>query len=193
MSHPDRDPLEEALAKLPRSVRPERDLWPSIRAQLEAEPREQNLPRRGFERRWYQLAAGVLLVVASSLTTFVMMRDSPETTPTTVQSEPLRPEVTAMPASFGGYQLGEDYSKARAQLDAAFEQRLELLPPAAREKVERNLTDIRRAAREIADTLAKHPSDPLLHELLMSTYQSELQLLADVTQVTPAPATRIEL
>jgi hypothetical protein len=135
----------------------------------------------------------VLLVVASSLTTFVLMRDTSTTSPTTVQTEPLRPEVIAMPASFGSYQLGEDYSKARAQLDAAFEQRLNLLPPAAREKVERNLTDIRTAAREIADTLAEHPTDPLLQELLMSTYQSELQLLADVTQMTPAPATRVEL
>jgi hypothetical protein len=194
MSHEQRDPLDAALSKLPRSVTPQRDLWPSIRAQLEAEPQQQAPARRGFAPRWYQLAAGVLLVVASSLTTFVLMREAPQSVPaTTVQTEPLRPEVIAMPASFGRYQLGEDYSKAREQLDLAFEQRLALLPPAAREKVERNLADIRSAAREIADTLAQHPTDPLLQELLMSTYQSELQLLADVTQMAPAPAPRVQL
>lgn len=193
MTHEHRDPLDAALSKLPRSVPPQRDLWPSISAQLQAEPRQEERARGGFTPRWYQLAAGVLLVVASSLTTFVLMREAPQTTPMTVHTEPLRPDVIAMPASFGNYQLGEDYSKARAQLDAQFERRLELLPPAAREKVERNLTDIRTAAREIADTLAEHPTDPLLQELLMSTYQSELQLLADVTQMTPVPATKVEL
>lgn len=187
--HP--DPLDEALSKLPKTLATERDLWPSIQAQIEAE-RKQEAPRR-FTSRWYQLAAGALLVLASSLTTFVIMRDAPEKAPTVATTDPLRPEVIAMPASFAGYGLGEDYSKARAQLDLAFEQRLALLPPAAREKVERNLADIRSAAREIADTLAEHPTDPLLHELLMSTYQSELQLLADVTHMTPVPATRIQL
>jgi hypothetical protein len=59
--------------------------------------------------------------------------------------------------------------------------------------VRRNLNDIRVAAREIADTLAEHPSDPLLQELLMSTYQSELRLLSDVTQMAPASAVRVEL
>jgi hypothetical protein len=186
------DPLDEALSTLPQTVATERDLWPQIQAQIEAERREKEAPR-GFAPRWYQLAAGVLLIVASSFTTFVIMRDAPDEPPSIVDADPLRPEVIAMPASFAGYGLGEDYSKARAQLDLAFEQRLALLPSAAREKVERNLADIRSAAREIADTLAKHPTDPLLHELLMSTYQSELQLLADVTHMTPASAARIEL
>lgn len=186
------DPLDEALSKVPKNVAPERDLWPAIQAQIENE-RLQKTARRGFSPHWYQLATGVLLVVASSLTTFFAVRETSKETPALVQEEPLRPEIVAMPASFAGYQLGEDYSKARAQLDAAFEQRLALLPPAAREKVERNLADIRSAAREIADTLAEHPTDPLLHELLMSTYQSELQLLADVTQMAPARATRVQL
>ncbi len=186
------DALDETLAKLPKSVSPERDLWPEIEAQIQAERRMKAAPR-GLASRWVQLAAGVLLVVGSSLVTFVIMRDVPDETRSIAQVEAPRPETIAMPASFAGYRLGEDYFKARAQLDAAFEQRLALLPPAAREKVERNLNDIRAAAREIADTLAEHPTDPLLHELLMSTYQSELQLLVDVTHMTPAPATRVQL
>lgn len=183
------DPLDEALSKLPKSVAPERDLWSSIQAELESDRRRE--PPRGFSPRWYQLAAGVLLVVASSLTTFFIMRDTPENVPALALTG--TPEVVAMPASFAGYTLGEDYSKARAQLDLAFEQRLAMLPPSAREKVEHNLADLRSAAREIADTLAKHPTDPLLQDLLMSTYQSELQLLADVTLMAPAPAMEIEL
>lgn len=185
------DALDEALSKLPKSVPTERDLWPRIQAQIEAE-RPGKDARRGFTPRWYQLAAGVLLVLASSVTTFVIMRDAQERAPAVATTELPRPEIAAMPASFAGYRLGEDYTKARAQLDLEFEQRLALLPPEAREKVERNLADIRAAAREIADTLAEHPTDPLLHELLMSTYQSELQLLAHVTQMAPA-TTRVQL
>ncbi len=89
-----------------------------------------------------------------------------------------------MPASFGAESLGADYFKARAALDAEFEQRIAALPPATRAKIESNLADLRRAANEIATTLAQHPSDPLLQDLLMSTYQSELQLFANVNEMT---------
>ena len=30
-----RDPLDEALASLPESIAPQRDLWPQIRAEIE--------------------------------------------------------------------------------------------------------------------------------------------------------------
>ena len=63
----------------------------------------------------------------------------------------------------------------------------------ARAKVESNLADLRRAATEISKTLAENPSDPLLQDLLMSTYQSELQLLADVSELPTAGSTRTEL
>ena len=152
------DALDETLAKLPKSVSPERDLWPEIEAQIQAERQLKPAPR-GLASRWVQLAAAVLLVVGSSLVTVVVMRDVPDETRSVAQVEAPRPETIAMPASFAGYRLGEDYLKAR----------------------------------EIADTLAEHPTDPLLHELLMSTYQSELQLLVDVTHMTPAPATRVQL
>lgn len=193
MSAANRDPLDRALAKLPQAVPPGRDLWSDIQAQIEADDAAGEPRRRGFTPHWYQMAAAVLLVIASSVTTYILVRDSGEQQPVIAQSEPLRPQVVAMPASFAGQRMSEDYLQARASLDAAFEQRLALLPPAARAKVERNLTDIRVAAREIADTLAQHPSDPLLQELLLSTYQSELRLLADVTQMAPATATRVDL
>ena len=75
---------------------------------------------------------------------------------------------------------------ARAELDKRFQERLATLPPATRAKLESNLADLRRAAAEISKTLAENPSDPLLQDLLMSTYQSELQLLADVSELPTA-------
>lgn len=193
MNAQSRDPLDGALAKVPRGVRPERDLWPDIRTRIEADAgtSDSRLPRA--RARLWQLAAGVLLVIASSLTTYVVIREPAPATTAGAQIEPPRPALVAMPASFAGERLGQDYLEARAELDAAFERRLASLPPAAREKVQRNLGDIRLAAREIADTLAQHPSDSLLQELLLSTYQNELRLMADVAHMAPAPAARVDL
>ena len=95
--------------------------------------------------------------------------------------------------SFGSQRLGAGYMNARAELDKRFQERLASLPPAARVKVESNLADLRRAAAEISRTLAENPSDPLLQDLLISTYQSELQLLADVSELPTAGSTRTEL
>ena len=195
MNDPNRDPLEQALASLPRDVAPERDLWQDIRATIEQDEREEKRARRprGFASHWYQLAAGLVLVIGSSITTIVVMREPARDPPVTVAEELPRPATIAMPASFAGQPLGADYANARASLDEMFEARLAALPAPVREKVERNLADIRVAAREIDATLARHPSDPLLQELLMSTYQSELRLLSDVTQMAPANATRVDL
>jgi len=82
---------------------------------------------------------------------------------------------------------------ARAELDKRFQERLATLPAADRAKVEKNLADIRHAADEISATLAQHPSDPLLQDLLMSTYQSELQLLANVSDLPSAGSMRTDL
>jgi len=67
------------------------------------------------------------------------------------------------------------------------------LPAADRAKVQKNLEDLRHAADEISATLKQHPSDPLLQDLLMSTYQSELQLLANVSDLPTAGSMRTDL
>ena len=105
------------------------------------------------------------------------------------------PQLSGPPAgfTFGTARLGAGYVNARAEVDKRFQQRLASLPPAARAKVEGNLADLRRAAADISATLAENPSDPLLQDLLMSTYQSELQLLADVSELPTAGSVRTDL
>src|SRR5688500_14098641 len=128
------DPLDQAIAKLPREVEPRRDLWVDIRSQIEAQPAP--VKSAAISRmRWYQLAAAVLLVVGSSFTTVVLMREQPVQEPSMVNEEVMKPALTAMPASFAGQGLGQGYAQARASLDEEFEARLAALPPAAREKV----------------------------------------------------------
>jgi hypothetical protein len=192
------------LASLPREVQPERDLWQGIQAEIGKTPIvTDTAPVVHFtSSRWFQLAAGLLLVLATSLTTFVITRQSMERAPVQMaQQQPQQqpqvstaaPPLNAMPVSFGPEALGADYIKARSELSAQFEARLKTLPPSTRAKLERNLADLRHAANEISQTLAEHPSDPLLQDLLMSTYQRELQLLADVSEVPVTNAVRTDL
>lgn len=176
-----RDPLDDALANLPRSVQPARDLWPAIRDEIGAHEKSGAFPRARFASRWGQLAAGVVLAIAASATTYVVTRQS-LTDPAQIGVQ--TPLATAMPASFSGENLAPEYFRARAALDVEFERRMAALPPAARAKLESDLADLRRAANDIAATLAEHPSDPLLQDLLMSAYQSELRLFADVNELT---------
>jgi hypothetical protein len=198
MSNGKRDPLDEALAGLPREVEPERDLWPGIEAEIRKNPvRSQGVPapvpsRSSWGSSW-KLAATVLLVIGASITAFVLTKNAsaPET-PQMAQPTPSTPALNVQPASFGRELMGSQYQSARAELDRMFEERLSTLPAPAREKLQSNLNDLRRATQEISAILAEHPSDPLLQQLLLSTYQNELKLLADVTDMT-TPTPRVEL
>ena len=138
----------------------------------------------------------MLLVLATSFVTYYVTRQSmqQQIARTAPEAAPA-PQLTAQPASFtfGRERLGAGYENARAELDKRFKERLAALPPADRAKVEKNLADLRHAADEISATLAQHPSDPLLQDLLMSTYQSELQLLANVSDLPSAGSMRTDL
>ena len=188
-----RDPLDEALASLPEDVTPERDLWPQIRAEIAKTPIVAQAPASPVQSTWFRLAAAVLLVVVTSFVTYSLTRQS---MPQVANVEPVqRPVVPVQPASFifANQHLGAGYMNARAELDKRFQERLAAFPPADREKIKRNLADLRHAADEISATLAQHPSDPLLQDLLMSTYQSELQLLANVSDLPTAGSMRTDL
>ena len=189
-----RDPLDEALASLPASVAPQRDLWPQIRAEIEQTPIA--APKSVVQSNWFRLAAAVLLVLATSFVTYYVTRESMQGQVAQLPPEAApAPQLTGQPASFtfGSERLGAGYVNARAELDKRFKERLATLPPADRAKVEKNLADLRHAADEISATLAQHPSDPLLQDLLMSTYQSELQLLANVSELPTAGSMRTDL
>jgi len=159
--------LDRALSSLPRDIEPSRDLWPSIRANLDRTPETTRRPALGTTTK---LAAGFVLLVASCATTYWITRAS-------MQS------ATATFATTDGNAVIAEYLRSRAELDRLFAERIAALPPKTRAKLESNLADLRRAENEIVAGLTRNPSDPLLHELLMSTYQSEAQLLADVSEI----------
>jgi hypothetical protein len=187
------DELDARLARLSRDIEPVRELWPAIAAAIaEQAP---NAQRNARGNRWFNakesshgrawaIAASVLLMLASSAATYVVTQRSMQAEVIRAQQAALQPRPATMPASFGGQtQLGAKYSRARAALDAQFTVALQELPPPERARLVRTLTDLRRAANELSAMLAEHPSDPLLQELLLSTYQNELGLLARVNDL----------
>jgi len=194
-----RDPLDRALDALPRDVQPTRDLWAGIHAEISgplsvARPRGISVGHRPSPATWMRLAAGFVLIVASSLTTYVITRQVAQENVRQAQlaAEMHQPAVPAMPVSFGPQAMGAEYMRAREALDAEFQRQIATLPPVTRARLERNLADLRRAASEISATLAEHPSHPLLQELLLSTYQSELALMGSVTDMNVPTLTSSE-
>jgi hypothetical protein len=180
--------LDAALRGLSRSgLEPRRDLWPDIAAQLE--PRDARPASRRAAWAW-QAAAAVLLVAASSLLTARWMDSRPDegTMATTTPAVTTGPaDLKAVPAAFGpGARLDAEYLEARRQLTAMLESRMANLPESARAKLEVNLAELRRAAQQINAALAEQPGDPLLEELLLTTYQDELAVLANVNQLAGA-------
>ncbi|HTE39284.1 MAG TPA: hypothetical protein VK629_00555 [Steroidobacteraceae bacterium] len=174
MQDPTPDRLDQLLGSLPRDVVPKRNQWPDIRAALDAQPEAPNTGREAhrpsFAPLWTQLAAAVVLVAMTAVITYSIARREFSAQPT-------------LAAVSGSDDLAVEYLRAREALDRAFAERVATLPPATRAKLEGNLADLRRAGDEIVATLAQHPSDPLLEELLISTRYRELQLMADVAQL----------
>jgi len=186
--HPGSDPgssLDHALGTLSLDVPPGRDLWPTIAAQLEPASTERS--RAPARRTWPgQAAAAIVLVVASSLITAAL--DRRHEGPQVVQA-PVSGDLQVVPAAFGPtHTLSPGYQAAHRQLTAMLQQRIGRMPPAARQKLELNLAELRQAASEINAALAEQPGDPLLEELLLNTYQEELSVLAAANQLTAAGA-----
>ncbi|HUO82559.1 MAG TPA: hypothetical protein VM616_06845 [Gammaproteobacteria bacterium] len=186
--------LERATAALPREIEPARDLWPGIEACIRDE-------RTGARRTTWlgRMAAAVALLAAGSLATFMLL-DRPAHTPQTVVEHAdggwadSLADVWAEPARFGTHHaLGEDYLRTRAELTTTLEQRLATLSPETRTVVIDNLIEIRSALDAINAALAEDPDNILLQRLLLTAYQDEMFVLADLNSSTDPIRERIDL
>ena len=174
---------------------PSAQVWQNIQAQIaESAPAVGQSSSHAWP--WMRMAAGILLVIGSSVLTYVITQQSAQEKILQAQQSAATqlhqaPAVPVNQVSFGGRDLGAEYLRTRKALDAEFQRQIALLPPVARARLERNLADLRRASREISTTLAENPNNPLLQELLLSSYQNELNLLRSVTTLAaPAMAQR---
>ena len=76
--------------------------------------------------------------------------------------------------------MGPKYINQRAQLVKDLETRLAQLPPESRAKVLSSLQAINDSKRDLERELGKDPSNALLQELLVNTYQDEMRVLTAV-------------
>lgn len=188
MSHPDEDlELRSRLAKLPRSVEPSRDLWAGIEREITATARHVAQPaRRAMGLRW-AAAAGVAGLALGVLLMWPMRQASvPQLAHNSSVPSAAAPSA-ATPAGHPAQLMQPKYSFVPASTDAVRQKlyaqvaaQLASLPPATREKVEKNLLIIKNAVTDIQSALAKDPGNALLQDLLVSTYQNELDTLANV-------------
>jgi hypothetical protein len=167
MNPPEFHNLDQALASLPRSVAPPHDLWPQIARATGQLPAARQTPR------WpLALAASLAMVSLVGALCWSVWR-------------------SAQPGGGAGSNVANfeppqnaAYVAARAALVRTFEERLDLLAPATRQRVQADLALIRKANADIRAALAQDPASPLLLQLLRSTWQQEIDLYTNVSRTT---------
>ena len=177
--------LDARLAALPTEAAPSRDLWPGILTAISAEPR-----RLGALRpRWpLALAAGVLVALAAGYLGWLGGRQAPAAPVAGGSAEVNRAEAQRLVG--WGAPLGRDYLATRAALEQTYSDRLQLLAPKTRARIERDLQTIRDANTDIQSALAADPQSPVLNRLLESIWRQEFDLYATVARIADPAAQR---
>src|SRR3569833_192796 len=166
--------LVSSLRDLPREIAPPRDLWKGIEAEIAAPVPPVVKPPSHKVR--YLAAAAVIVAVAVGVWIGRVSLPVPAG-PVPVAS---RPPVDEPGAFHAAYVMGPKYINQRAQLVKDLATRLAQLPPDSRAKVLSSLQTIDDSKRDLERELGKDPSNALLQELLVNTYQDEMRVLTAV-------------
>jgi len=172
-----------SLRELPLDIAPPRDLWQGIEARLTEESAARAPARSEVEsaRRFgragrMQLIAAAAVIAALAVGIWIGRAVLPV---------PGRPPVGVGTVATTGvwqaaYVMDSKYTRQRAELVADLEARLAALPPQSRAKVMSSLQAINDSKRSLEAELGKDPSNALLQELLVNTYQDEMRVLTAV-------------
>jgi hypothetical protein len=168
------DRLDRLLASLPKDVVPPGNLWPGVAARLTVKPRR-SAPMA--------LAAAVAVAAAglASLFTWAVL-----------ESRSVPPVINAVAAA-PSFEEPRDpkYILARDSVEKTFRERLALLEPATRVKIEASLAVIQKAHEDIRKALAADPQSAVLQQLWESTWHDEFDLYDRVVRATQPTMIRI--
>ncbi len=172
--------LEAKVAGLPRAIHPP-DVWNEIREKIERDSitpigRSTASPAiRFWQKPGFMLAATVLLIASTSVTTMIALRgDSAARDSASVASA--RP--AAMPASFLQFAAKENnYIQTANRLQAIVESEGSTLSPETVAKLKKSIAVIDAAILEAREALAADPANRDLIEILSSSYDKKLDLL----------------
>ncbi len=178
----DQDRIFDDAAKLAKEIRPERDLWPGIEAEISGRTQRKTYPM------FAQAAAVVLLVAASSgITYFAVKGDGAATVA-------VQPNYVFDEAAFGeSYSLGPGFTDARSGLASKLDAQLAKLPPEERATIEENLALVRGAIDEINAELSEDPDNAQLQSMLLKAYREELMLMRQIGNLTQNVTSRNDI
>jgi hypothetical protein len=168
-----------SLRDLPRDIAPPRDLWQGIEARIAAE-RAVVAPSPRFGRtNSLRLIAAAAVIAALAIGIWVgraVLPGAPAAGAGVSASN-----TAGEPGAFhAAYVRDSGYTSQRAELVKDLEKRLAGLPPDSRAKVVASLQTIKDSKRDLEAELGKDPSNALLQELLVNTYQDEMRVLTAV-------------
>lgn len=158
--------LDTQLARLEREIAPPRDLWPAIERRIVHHKR----------RIWpFALAASI---TAAAIATWLGSSRLDQ------RAQPAHGESTAAVAALFEEPQDARFQQARAALEKTFGERLALLDPATRAAVEASLAQIQASRADLRHALAENPENPVLQQLLESTWHEEFDLYQDIVEDT---------
>ena len=173
MNDRQQESLDRLIANMPRDIVPPGNLWPGIAVRLSSRTR----------RAPPMALAAAIAMAAAGLASFF--------TWAVLQSRSV-PRVIQTVAATNSFEEPRDpkYVLARATIEKTFRERLALLEPATRAKIESSLAVIQKAHDDIRKALASDPQSPVLQQLWESTWHDEFDLYDRVVQATQPTMTR---
>jgi hypothetical protein len=184
-----------SLRDLPTAVQPPRDLWAGIEARIVAEGHiaaDAGTRKRAGSNlsrlRWMAAAAVVAaLAVGMWVGRGVLPTTRPITSPGTRGSLTFTlPKNDGTAALQAAYFADPKYRKQREALGISLGAKLASLPPESRTKVISSLATIHKSIQDLEAEIGKDPSNALLQELLVNTYQDEMRVLTTVNEAGDA-------
>jgi len=182
-----------SLRDLPRSIEPGRDLWAGIEAKIAAERQasgaatvaDLSSKRASYARmRWIAAAAVIAALAVGMWIGRSFLPTSGPATPLVAHTNP--PPVNGAAAVQAAYFADPKFRNQRAALVKSLEAKLATLPPESRAKVLASLDAIHKSMQVLEEELGKDPTNALLQELLVNTYQDEMRVLTTVQEASDA-------
>ncbi|MET1255134.1 hypothetical protein [Aliikangiella maris] len=174
--------LADFYAQLPVEQAPERDLWPAIENRLQAPV------TKIYNRRWIPLAIAASLLL-SIMSLGISWQHLQKAEQTLAQAQLIKlqyanvEQATTADVNTQIKAMELEYHAAKSALLMQIGLNQSPTEHNLLAEVSGNLMIIEHATQELKAALAKKPADPLLINLLNSTYQQELAVLSKLVKI----------
>lgn len=175
-----------SLRELPQDIAPPRDLWREIEASIASKTNSAvgggaGAPRLLQRASWTRVLAAAAVVSALAVGVWIGRTMLPVGRPGMQSVQTASNTQASGPGAFkAAYLMDPKYTRDRAELVKGLEAQMARLPPESRAKVAASLKAINDSKQALEKELGRDPSNALLQELLVNTYQDEMRVLTTV-------------